>query len=69
MRRFESCRGHGPVLRTNLCGAIGLVAIVEGEGHVDGVLARLVGNVELELLEQRPQFALGRLSEPVGEDG
>ncbi|MGH8987808.1 MAG: hypothetical protein ACRDXC_04315, partial [Acidimicrobiales bacterium] len=61
-RRFESCRGRQPVLRTNLCGTIGMGApgSVEGDCDIDGPVGRLVDDIELQRVNERPQFALGR---------
>ncbi|MGH9304932.1 MAG: hypothetical protein ACRDZ5_11055, partial [Acidimicrobiales bacterium] len=70
MRRFESCRGRRPVLRANLRGAVGRIvaAIVEGDCDIESTVGRLEHHVELQRVEQRPQFALGRLRQAVGED-
>ena len=70
MRRFESCRGRRPVLRTFACGGLGSLAaeIVEGGCDIEGAAGRLVDDVELQRVEQRPQFALGRRVERAGED-
>ncbi|MDA8360271.1 MAG: hypothetical protein M0Z95_29135 [Actinomycetota bacterium] len=69
-RRFESCRGRRPVLRANLRSQVAGVAaaIVEGDCDIDGAVGRLVDDVELEGVEERPQFALGRRVERGGED-
>jgi death-on-curing protein len=63
-------RGHQPVLRTNLCGGLHCfaAAIVEGDCDIEGTVGRLVDDVELQRVEQRPQFALGRRVERGGKD-
>ncbi|MHB1739207.1 MAG: relaxase domain-containing protein [Actinomycetes bacterium] len=53
---YGSYRGRQPVLRADLRGGLGRLAaaIVEGDCDIDGAVSRLVDDVELQCVEERP---------------